>query len=207
MPFWTRFNWVDVLIIIIMLRISYVAFQDGLSHEIFPLLGTAFTVVFSLHYYHKFALFLSQNASGPAITLLDFVSFIIIAVGASFLFRIIKAVLDKMINVTWHPLIEKAGGLLAGIARAGLIASVVLIILSLVPLPYLQRSIRDRSYAGVYFLSIGPVVYEKVLSVMPGKGDRGSVNAKKLTGRLISDKTIGQKKAGSKGDVPEELLQ
>jgi hypothetical protein len=42
---------------------------------------------------------------------------------------------------------------------------------------------------------------------MPGKGDRGSVNAKKLTGRLISDKTIGQKKAGSKGDVPEELLQ
>ena len=35
----TKINWVDVLVAILMLRISYVAFRDGLSHEIFPFIG------------------------------------------------------------------------------------------------------------------------------------------------------------------------
>ena len=61
----TRVNWVDLLALIIILRISYVAFNEGLSHEIFPLTGGIVVVVLSLHYYTKLGQFIWSNI--PAI--------------------------------------------------------------------------------------------------------------------------------------------
>ena len=56
-----KLNWVDILVVIIMLRTTYVAFQDGLSHEIFPLIGAFSSLVLSLAYYKKIAFIISQN--------------------------------------------------------------------------------------------------------------------------------------------------
>ncbi len=70
-----QINWVDVLAAIIILRISYVAFQDGLSHEIFPLIGIIGTVVLALHYYNKLAIFISQNVLKAPMDLLNFLTF------------------------------------------------------------------------------------------------------------------------------------
>ena len=71
----TKINWVDVLILIIIIRTTYVAFQDGLSREIFPLIGAACMVMLSLHYYGKLAFVITQNAAGLPMAVVNFLCF------------------------------------------------------------------------------------------------------------------------------------
>lgn len=187
----TRLNWIDVLIIIIMFRTSYVAFQDGLSHEIFPLIGSTVNVIISLYYYHKLSDVFSSNIQLFSTKLLDCISFIAIFTLAGIVIRLVKTITDKIIKVTWHPAIEKIGGLIAGVARASVVTSIVLIAIALVPIPYLQRSIRDRSLMGMGFLKVGPVIYEKVATVLPflqpeGLGSTSSI----ITGSIIAEKKV-----------------
>ena len=163
----TKINWVDVLVVIIMIRTSYIAFQDGLSHEIFPLISTVFIILLSLHYYEKIAVFISQNLFPISLPILNWLSFTFLVIITAILFKFLKIVLDKIIKVTWHPLVEKFGGLAAGIVRAAMLTSIVLMIIALMPLSYLQWSVKDRSLTGMYFIRIGPSICETVSRFLP----------------------------------------
>jgi len=191
----SRFNWVDVLVIIIVFRVSYVAFQDGLSHEIFPLVGAIGTAVLTLHYYHKIALLISQNLVSIPVKIMDFLVFILLIIVIGIIFKLIRVVVDKLIKVTWHPLVEKLGGLFFGVMRASVVASVVLIILALMPIPYLQYSIRDRSLTGMHFLRVAPNIYGKVSAFLPTLTVEGtSADNEGMVRELAADKSIAQKK-------------
>lgn len=184
----TRINWVDVLVVIIMLRTTYVAFQDGLSHEILPLFGVTAAAILSLHYYGRIAAILSGSIGQGLIGILSPLSFAAIFVVVVFVFKLIGAITEKLFKITWHPLIEKAGGLVSGAAKAGVLTSAILMILALVPLSYLKTSIRDKSLIGMYFLKIVPEIHAKIfngenlLSGLVAGGD--SAPDKKKAGRV-----------------------
>ena len=154
----TKINWVDVLILILILRTSYVSLQDGLSHEILPLIGSVCMLVFSLHYYGKIASFLFNNGFTIPMELLNLISFVFTVICIGILFKFLKVVVDKIVKVSWHPLIEKFGGMLAGIVRGVILTSIILTIIVLIPLPYLQWSVNTRSLTGIYFVKIGPSI-------------------------------------------------
>ena len=187
----TKINWVDVLIVILIVRTSYVSLQDGLSHELLPLVGSVCMLIFSLHYYTKIAAFLYYMGFTIPMVFLDLVGFIAAFVCIGLLFKLIKLFIDKIIKVSWHPLIERFGGLIAGVVRGAVLTSTILIIIVLIPLPYLQWSVRDRSLTGVYFLRIGPVIYEKLSAVLPTVKAGGSrVSSNEMVKKLVSDKSI-----------------
>lgn len=163
----TKLNWVDILVIIVMLRTSYVAFQDGLSHEIPSLIGAYICLVFSLAYYKNIASSIYYNFAKIPIDLLNLTAFIFLFFVIGFIFRILKSILDKIVKVSWNPLIEKFGGLLAGIIKGGLVVSAILIVMVLTPLSYLKMSIMEKSLTGMYFLRIGPGVYSMVSGILP----------------------------------------
>ena len=189
----TKLNWVDILIIILCLRISYVGLQDGLSHEIFPLIASFLSLIISLHYYEKLAFF-AQGMVRMPIELLRFMAFLILLIGLGIVLKIIRAIVDKIINVTWHPLLEKFGGLAFGFVRAAVVTSTVLILLALMPLSYLQWSIRDKSLMGMYFLRIGPRVYERVSVFLPAVKFGGAhADREGLTRKIVADKSIETK--------------
>jgi uncharacterized membrane protein required for colicin V production len=186
-----RINWVDVLIIIIMIRISYGGFRDGLSHEIFPLIGALVILVSTLRYYKQIGSLLSQYMANAPSSVTDSAGFVAMAVVAGFALKLIKIVVDKIIKVTWHPAIEKAGGLLAGVARATMAVSIVLIALSLLPLSYLQRSIRDRSLMGMYFLRVGPEIYSGTAGLIPREGKKWAfAGCEDMVREIASDKSV-----------------
>ena len=187
----SRINWVDALALILILRTSYIALHDGLSHEIFPLLGSICMIVFSLRYYHKIAEFLYYLGLLFPIDLLNILGFILAAVPMGILLRFMKLALDKIMKVSWHPFIERSGGLLAGIVRGAILTSTVLIVIALIPAPYLQRSIKDKSLTGIYFFRIGPILYENVYKLLPDRKIGGSApSAAELKKRLIAKKSI-----------------
>jgi uncharacterized membrane protein required for colicin V production len=196
MNIFTRLNWLDIFIIIIVMRISYVAFQDGLSHQIFPLIGTICTAVIALHYYHNIAVYIYQNAVRLPVKVLDFLSFVLLLIGIGLIFKLLRALSEKIINVTWHPLVERGGGLLLGFMRACVVTSVLLMIMALMPLSYLQHSIRDRSLMGMHFLRIVPNIYGKVSRILPTfKVETSTVDREDIVQKLAADKTIETKKS------------
>ena len=162
-----KLNWVDILIVIIMIRICYVSFKSGLSHEIFPLFGSIVISVISIGYYNKIAAFINQNIIKIGYPVLNLASFILLAVASSIVLRLLKVLLDKIIQVTWHPVIEKFGGIVAGVAKASIITSLVLMTLVMMPLSYLKWAVMDRSQFGMDFLKIAPMVYAKLSPYLP----------------------------------------
>jgi len=204
MQIFSKINWVDVLVIIIMLRMSYIAFQEGLSREIFPLIASVCTIVLSLQYYTRLAIFLSKNAFNLPIALTSFLSFTALVICLSIVFKFTIVVLDKIIKVTWHPLLDRFGGLIFGIARASVIASMILIIIALIPLSYPKHSIKDRSLTGVYFLSVGPVIYERVSFIFPKtKGEGISTNSNDIVKGIIAEKPEPAKEEKAKAKTSE----
>ena len=178
----SRVNWVDLLAVIIMLRTIYISFKDGLSHEIFPLFGSILKLVLSLHFYNKLGSMLYSKAPIIPESIFNLVSFLAIVLIAGLALKFLKVLVDAIIKVTWHPLIEKFGGLLVGILRGVIAVSMVLIFLALVPLSYLQWSIKDRSLYGMFFLRIGPAIYRTI------SGER--VDDLRITQDIISKKDI-----------------
>lgn len=194
MDIMTKLNWVDILVVIIMVRTSYVAFHDGLSHEIFPLIGAFSSLIFSLAYYNKIADIVSHNIGGMPVGILKFLSFVALFIAVIFIFKLLKVIFDKIIKVTWHPFIEKFGGLLAGAVKASIITSAILIMLALLPLSYLKWSIMDRSLVGTYFLKIGPNIYAKASQVLPFvRIDGASFNTEYIIRAIMQDNGPGTK--------------
>lgn len=166
-----KINWVDILAVIIVLRISYVAMQDGLSREIFPLVSTALTAAVSVHYYRDLALF-AQGMINMPVSILNLLAFLALVIGVGLIFKLVRALVDTLMKVTWHPLVEKAGGLIFGLARASIVVSIVLVIMSITPLPYLQYSMKERSLTGPYFLKIAPGISSKIAWSFPKIGKK-----------------------------------
>ncbi len=166
-----KINWVDVLVVIVVVRISYVALQDGLSHEIFPLVGTIATACISVRYYSDLAVFV-QSITGLPVQSLDLIAFIILVIGIGLIFKLAKFLVDILLKVTWHPLVEKFGGLIFGLLRASVIVSIVLMTMLLTPFSYLHHSIKERSLSGPYFLKVVPEISSRVAWVFPGSSKK-----------------------------------
>ncbi|MFH1189960.1 MAG: CvpA family protein [Candidatus Omnitrophota bacterium] len=162
----TKINWIDVLTAIIIVRIGYVALQDGLSHEIFPLIGTAATACISARYYSDLAVFV-QARTGLPVHSLDLVAFVLLVVCVGLIFKLARALVDILVKVTWHPLVEKFGGLIFGLARASVVVSLLLMMMSLTPLSYLNYSIKERSLSGPYFLKVVPEISGRLAWMFP----------------------------------------
>lgn len=187
----SRINWLDIVVLSLMLRISYVAARDGLSHEIFPFFGSLALLVFSLHYYKIFGSFLSHDLGNIPAEISNFASFLMIVVVFGFVIKFIKIVLNKMVQVQWHPAIEQIGGLIAGIAKAYIITAIVLIVFALVPFSYFQWSIRDKSLTGQYVLRAGPEIYSRVVKLLPSSmAGSQAVDKEAMFDELLSDKTV-----------------
>lgn len=188
-------NWVDVLVVIIMLRTVYVSFQSGLSHEIFPLFGSVLSLLLALFFYSKIGSAFHDTASIIPISICNLTGFVAVIVAMSFILKILKGLIDAVIKVTWHPLIERSGGLLLGMFRGAVILSTILIVIALVPLSYLQESIKEKSVSGMFFLEIGPAMYR----VISG----GSIDDSRITNDIVATKNLPQPGNKVAKDKPE----
>jgi uncharacterized membrane protein required for colicin V production len=56
-----QFNWVDVFVVILLLRIIYCAIKNGIFIEFFKLLGMLLSCYLFLHYYTKLSVFFKRR--------------------------------------------------------------------------------------------------------------------------------------------------
>ncbi len=190
-----RANWVDLLAVIIMLRTTYVSFKDGLSHGIFPLFGSILKLVLALHFYNKLGSMLYSWAPLIPASICNLASFFAIVLVMGFVLKFLRILIDNIIKVTWHPLIEKAGGTFFGITRGAVAVSMALIFLALIPLSYIQWSIKDKSLSGMYFLRLGPAIYRTISG--------GRIDDVRIVQEIVSKKNIPLAQNKKTEDGPE----
>jgi len=161
-----KVNWIDILIILLLLKISYDGFSKGFSSQVVPLLGIFAVLLISLHNYVLIG-YVINKLTPFSIAICNLLSFTIISLIIIFLFRVGEIFLTRIIRVEVVSFIERIGGVFLGALKAMLFISFILVIFVLTPIRYLDSSIKDRSLLGTKFLRVGPALYDKVISISP----------------------------------------
>lgn len=138
---------------------GYIGFQLGLSVELTKLIGLIGGIFISFRYYQAWGDFVSQRTFLSVEWAAALSMVILVMAGYLLMTRAIQLA-ERLVKLTFQNTFANAAGLIAGILRATLAISVVLVALKQVPSPYLEASVEERSLTGPYLVLIAPRLYD-----------------------------------------------
>jgi len=154
--------WLDLLIIIIILRSTYVGFQRGLFGELLYILGLYVAIIFTLHWCPTVANFFHSVILLP-VNFAYIISFILIILAIYIIFVILNKFLRRTVKIEVLPAVNKIGGPIFGFIRGGVISILLCFALLLVPIGYVARAVKTRSLFGPFLIETGMTLYKKSL--------------------------------------------
>jgi uncharacterized membrane protein required for colicin V production len=167
-----QFRWVDIVLVILFLRILYIAFKTGFPVEIFKLLGTVFAIYISLHYYTFFSDWIMARVPSAKenvpLEFLDFVSFLGLVIASYLLWVLLRLGFYRVVKVEAVPQVHKWGGLVFGLARAYLLTGLIVFILVISSIDYLKNS-AGHAYLGKRLFKVAPNTYTWVWQSLVSK--------------------------------------
>lgn len=149
-------NWVDIVCLVLLLRIVYVASQTGFVTECLKLLATCASLFVAFHYYTELSALLARNFSVPeAVRAVCFIGLWIITY---FVCKLIRDGLFMLFAVQADNLLDKWGAAVLAIVRVALTASLLMYLALISGHKYLQGALL-KSVSHSYVLRIAPAVY------------------------------------------------
>ncbi len=161
-----RFNWIDALVALVVIRGMVIGHRRGLSGELIRFLGIVCGLYLSFRFYEPCTERLIQRIS------LDRN----LAIGLSFAGIFIAVLLfSYMVNQTVHhatqlpaiAAVDKAGGIIIGGAKGLLLACVALILLALVRVDAISNAVSQNSFFGPLAISAVPGAYKFAVRMYP----------------------------------------
>jgi len=162
------FNWVDILLILFLIKTIYSGAKTGLTSELFKLIGTITSVVVGLHYYNEIANILGNYIKMP-IGALQCIILAVIALLIAIIIKYVVILLLKILNIQFVKHLEKVGGALIGLARGFLIGGLFMIALAFLPVEYLNKSICEKSLLSGLFIQSTEKTYTSIISIIPSQ--------------------------------------
>lgn len=155
-----QFNFIDIIIIILSLRICYISFKMGLPVELFKLLGVIFATYIALHYYTSLSDIIQRSFLPKEMPLefLDFLVFIVLVLGAYSGFVVLRSMFYRFIKLEASPRLSQFGGLILGLARVFFTTGLLVYILMISSVKYLNDSVKF-SYFGSRSYAVAPKIY------------------------------------------------
>ncbi len=157
-----QFNWLDIFVVIFLLRIIYIAARSGLPVEIFKLLGVLVAVYISLHYYtllsDRILGFFAAGKEKVPLEFADFVSFVVLAVAGYMVFVLLRSVFCKFIKMEAVANLNRFGGLILGLFRAYLLLGLIMFAMAISSVSYMEKSVKE-SYMGGHLFQVAPNTY------------------------------------------------
>jgi uncharacterized membrane protein required for colicin V production len=160
LEFFNQFNWVDIFVFVILARTVYISLKNGLATEFFKALGVVSAVYLSLHYYTPIAKFICERIGNknPPLEVIKFITFLsLTSIGYS-IFFLLRLLMCRFVKAEINPVLNKWTGLVVGVARFFMLASLTLFALFLTPGTYFKKSILT-SYSGKYLVIVAPATY------------------------------------------------
>jgi len=156
-----QINWVDIFILILFVRVCYIAAKGGFPIELFKFIGTITAVYLSLHYYIVLSDYLINWLSlGGRMPLefLQFIVFLLLAAGGYYIFVLLRGIFSRFIKMEAVSTLNKWGSLILGIARAIILGSLIMFMLVISSVEYFKNSVK-ASYTGKRLFLVAPDTY------------------------------------------------
>lgn len=190
-----KFSWIDLLILLFVLRGVVVGHKRGFATEVMRFLGVIVGLFLAFKFREgvagkladRFAL--SEAVSSGCAFVLVFL--IVIAV-----FYILSRVVRHLMELPLIATLERLGGAFLGGCKALLCAAVIMVLLALVKVDSIAGAVRHRSLFGSYAISAAPGVYRFVVRVFPAA--RSEEVTRALTS-LSEEKESGEETVGEDG--------
>ncbi len=160
LDFLKQFNWIDILVVILLFRICYIALKVGLATELFKISGTILGIYLALHYYVAIDEWMMQRMGAKARTFpfLSFCLLIIIPFLSYVFFVLVRGLFLRFMKMEAVPKVNKYGGFGLGIFRGILFISLIMYIFIASPFSYLKKSVVS-SFSGKPILTVAPATY------------------------------------------------
>lgn len=155
-----QFNFLDIVILIILFRICYIAVTMGLPIEFFKLLGVLCATYVSLHYYISLSDIIQRSylPKNMPPEFMDFLIFLILAAAGYLISVALRSTFYRFIKMEAVPKINKIGGFILGLARGFFAVGLIVYALAISTVSYLTLSVK-HSYLGSRAFSIAPQTY------------------------------------------------
>ncbi|MFH1692321.1 MAG: CvpA family protein [Candidatus Omnitrophota bacterium] len=153
-------NWVDFLIIGIILRMCYIGLRTGIGIEFFKLLGLWLATMITFQLYSTpLADMLHEKLPALPIDAADVFVFVSLLTITILVVRMIRESFFLLVKLDEQNTASKWGGLVMGFIRGVWIASLALMIMTISTMQYLETSAKSSLF-GHRFINIAPQIYE-----------------------------------------------
>jgi len=156
-----QINWVDIFVLILGVRICYVAVKSGFPVELFKFIGTITAIYLSLHYYIVLSGYIKDWLSmGDRLPqeFLQFIIFLGLAVTGYYVFVVLRSIFYRFLKMEAVSTLNKWGSLILGFGRAVFLAGLIIFTLTISSVSYFNNSVK-ASYAGKRLFMVAPDTY------------------------------------------------
>jgi len=157
-----KFNWLDLVSLLIIIRVIYIAVSKGFVVEFFKIIATLAGIFFSFQFYTDLGNFFLNHLPFLGKDVAFLLGFVLIFSVIWLLIRYLRTILTFLFKVEPHTIIERWFSLFLGILRASLLISLMLFGIYLLNTEYLNRSSETslsfhllRKFAPKTYLFIG----------------------------------------------------
>ncbi|MFH1867956.1 MAG: CvpA family protein [Candidatus Omnitrophota bacterium] len=159
-------NWIDIVVLLLVMRCVYAGVRNGLTIELFRFLGVITGLIAAIHYYSKAAEIFIVNFGLPE-WLCQFAAFLVISQTIRLVFKYGIALALKILNIQFLPQLEKPGGGIIGFGRGLILSGTLLLAFGILPSVYLEQSIYDKSFSGKFLIDASEKTYKSLTFWMP----------------------------------------
>ncbi len=158
------FNWVDLVVLIILLRAAWVGFRRGAVGELIFSGGVIFLSFVLIRYYNPISkilnsyLNISSKYSGA-------IAYSVVVIIGFFLIWLISRIITFVINVGVFERINRFFGIIFGIIRGGVVCSIFLHFLVLLNIKFLTDLIVQDSFCGKFLANIPLQIYSYIKNI------------------------------------------
>ncbi len=166
-------NWVDAIVIILLIVGLFHGKRRGMSNELLGLFQWLLIVVLAALYYEPVSLFVRQQVNtSPLFT--NVIAYLAIALGIKIIFTVIKRLVgEKLVGSDIFGRLEFILGMGAGMVRY---ACMILAVMALVNAPYVSRQTLEESlkkqtevYGSDFFPTFAQIQFDIFVNSMSGK--------------------------------------
>lgn len=161
MDVFAQINWVDIFVVLLVVRVLLVAAKGGVATELFKLPGTAFSIYLALHYNVALATAIKGQFSGvrlAPVEFFDFLCLVFLAAVGYYTFALVRISFCRFVKLEALPRVNRWAGLILGTVRAVMFVGFMCYTLTVMQTEYFTAMVRE-SFFGRYAFSVAPGTY------------------------------------------------
>jgi membrane protein required for colicin V production len=159
-------DWLSAVILVLIAIDFIMGFRKGLVRQVIDLVGIIVAILAALRLYPSVGQFVGRLIGGMSQAAANVVGFIIVFVGMAILVELVGYAVSLVMRLPGLSFLNSMGGAVFGVARAVLVISVVLVVLSSLHIPSVTATI-ERSPVAVRIREVAPFFYKQFDRMIP----------------------------------------